>query len=108
MFSRFSENGEYLTLEEWLNFYQKSSEDNPGVVVNNLKKLGYSHLFRDQKHILQEYGQNLCNVARAYVVENGQEVYEILFRNYQSEQLNRFCKDLLQLLPTQNQYLILK
>ena len=47
LFSHYSENGEFLNLEEWLNFYQKSAEENPGLVIDNLKKLGFKSLFKD-------------------------------------------------------------
>lgn len=35
-----------MIIDEWLNFYKKSAEDNPGVVIDNLKKLGYKELFK--------------------------------------------------------------
>ena len=45
IFTMYSQTGEYLTLEEWLNFYYQSSLKNAPLVVSNLVNLGYASLF---------------------------------------------------------------
>lgn len=65
-------------MEEWLNFYQKSSEDNPAIVIDNLRKLGYGHLFKDESDLLQEYSQQ-NNFARDYIQKEGDFLYAELF-----------------------------
>lgn len=40
-----SNNGQTLTLEEWLNFWYQSSEKNAPLVVSNLTNLGYGDIF---------------------------------------------------------------
>lgn len=48
LFTNHSFNGEYLEVDEWLQFYTQSAEENPGVVIDNLKNLGYKELFKNK------------------------------------------------------------
>lgn len=40
--NNYSHSGEFITLEEWINFYYQSSLTNAPLVIDNLRKLGYS------------------------------------------------------------------
>lgn len=46
LFNNYSETGEFLTLHEWINFYYQSALVNPNLVIDNLRNLGYSHIFQ--------------------------------------------------------------
>ena len=49
LFNNFSQNGEFLTLNEWIQFYYQSALENANLVIDNLKNLGYEEYFK--KHL---------------------------------------------------------
>ena len=47
IFNKFSSEGEFMNIEEWLSFYYNAGKENAPVLVSNLINLGYDQLFQN-------------------------------------------------------------
>jgi hypothetical protein len=46
IFNNYSNSGDYIKLDEWVNFYYQSALKNAPLVIDNLKKLGYGDVLK--------------------------------------------------------------
>lgn len=79
IFNNYSHNGDFITIDEWINFYYQSSLKNAPLVIDNLKKLGYTHMLKTEVDFQLLFKQD--NTLRDKLSSDG-KIYHALFKAY--------------------------
>lgn len=51
LLNNYSNNGDFLTKDEWINYFYQSSQKSAPLVIDNLKNLGYGEYFKGDDNL---------------------------------------------------------